>query len=70
MMATRKPYIKVLETKDRKDGTCDIKLEANQVGIELIMQAGVQKVLQDFIAENTGKLSLWQKLQICWGILK
>ena len=52
-MASRKPYIKVVETKDRKDGTCDIKLDVNQAGKELIMQAGVQKVLQDFIAENT-----------------
>lgn len=69
-MASRKPYIKVVETKDRKDGTCDIKLDVNQAGKELIMQAGVQKVLQDFIAENTDKLSFWKKLQICWSILK
>ena len=69
-MASRKPYIKVVETKDRKDGTCDIKLDVNQAGKELIMQAGVQKVLQDFIAENTNKLSFWKKLQICWSILK
>jgi hypothetical protein len=69
-MASRKPYIKVVETKDRKDGTCDIKLDVNQAGKELIMQAGVQKVLQDFIKENTDKLSLWGKLKICWSILK
>lgn len=69
-MASRKPYIKVVETKDRKDGTCDIKLDVNQAGKELIMQAGVQKVLQDFIAENTNKLSFWKKLQICWSILR
>lgn len=69
-MATRKPYIKVVSCKDRKDGDCDLKLDVNQAGKELIMQAGVQKVLQDFIAENTCKLSFWQKLQICWGILK
>lgn len=69
-MASRKPYIKVVETKDRKDGTCDIKLDVNQAGKELIMQAGVQKVLQDFITENTDKLSFWKKLQICWSILK
>ena len=66
----RKPYIKVVETKDRKDGTCDIKLDVNQAGKELIMQAGVQKVLQDFITENTDKLSFWGKLKICWSILK
>lgn len=69
-MASKKPYIKVVETKDRKDGTCDIKLDVNQAGKELIMQAGVQKVLQDFITENTDKLSFWKKLQICWSILR
>jgi len=65
-----KPYIKVVETKERKNGDCDLTLDINQAGKDLLMQAGVNKVLQDFITENTTKLSLWKKLQICWGILK
>lgn len=65
-----KPYIKVIEVKDRKNGDCDLTLDVNQAGKDLLMQAGVNKVLQDFITENTDKLSLWKKLQICWSILK
>ena len=65
-----KPYIKVVETKERKNGDCDLTLDVNQAGKDLLMQAGVNKVLQDFITENTDKLSLWKKLQICWSILK
>jgi len=65
-----KPYIKVIEVKDRKNGDCDLTLDVNQAGKDLLMQAGVNKVLQDFITENTTKLSLWKKLQICWSILK
>jgi hypothetical protein len=65
-----KPYIKVVETKERKNGDCDLTLDVNQAGKDLLMQAGVNKVLQDFITENTTKLSLWKKLQICWSILK
>jgi hypothetical protein len=65
-----KPYIKVVETKERKNGDCDLTLDINQAGKDLLMQAGVNKVLQDFITENTTKLSLWKKLQICWSILK
>lgn len=65
-----KPYIKVVETKERKNGDCDLTLDINQAGKDLLMQAGVNKVLQDFITENTTKLSIWKKLQICWSILK
>ena len=65
-----KPYIKVVETKERKNGDCDLTLDVNQAGKDLLMQAGINKVLQDFITENTTKLSLWKKLQICWSILK
>lgn len=65
-----KPYIKVVETKEKKNGDCDLTLDINQAGKDLLMQAGVNKVLQDFITENTTKLSLWKKLQICWSILK
>jgi hypothetical protein len=53
-----KPYIKVVSIRDRKDGK------------ELLMQAGVQKALSDYVVANTGKLSLWDKLKICWSILK
>ena len=69
-MASRKPYIKVVETKDRKNGDCDLTLDINQAGKELLMQAGVQKALSDYVVANTGKLNLWDKLKICWSILK
>ena len=53
-----KPYIKVVSIKDRKDGDCDLKLDINQAGQELLMQAGIQKALSDYVVENTCKLSL------------
>lgn len=69
-MASRNPYIKVVSIKDTIDGDCVLKLDMNQAGREIILQAGIQKALSDYIVENTGKLSLWAKLQICWSILK
>ena len=68
-MATRKPYIKVVDTKDRKNGDCVLTLDVNQAGRDLLMQAGVQKALEDFTMHYSVKLSLWQRLKICWGIL-
>lgn len=65
-----KPYIKVVSIKDTKDGDCKLTLDMNQAGREVILQAGIQKALADYIVVNTGKMSLWQKLQICWSILK
>ena len=65
-----KPYIKVVSIKDRKNGDCDLTLDINQEGKELLMQAGIQKALSDYTIANTGKLSLWDKLKICWSILK
>jgi len=69
-MASRKPYISVVSIKDRKDGACNLTLDVNQAGRELLMQAGVQKILLDNIELHSEKLSLWKKLQICWSILK
>ena len=69
-MATRKPYIKVVNIKDRTNGDCDLKLDINEAGKELLMQAGIQKALSDYTVANTKKLSFWNKLQICWSILK
>ena len=66
----RKPYIKVVSIKDRTDGDCDLKLDVNEAGKELLMQAGIQKALSDYTVANTKKLSFWNKLQICWSILK
>jgi hypothetical protein len=34
------------------------------------MQSGIQKALADYTVANTGRLSLWDKLKICWSILK
>lgn len=65
-----KPYIKVVSIKDTKAGDCKLTLDMNQSGREVILQAGVQKALSDYIAENSKKISLWGKLQICWSILK
>jgi hypothetical protein len=69
-MANKKPYMKVVSIKDRKNGDCDLTLDINQAGKELLMQAGVQKALSDYVVANTGKLNLWDKLKICWSILK
>jgi hypothetical protein len=65
-----KPYIKVVSIKDRKNGDCNLTLDMNDAGREIILQAGIQKALSDYVVENTKKLSLWNKLQICWSILK
>lgn len=69
-MATRKPYIKVVSIKDTNQGDCKLTLDMNQAGREVILQAGIQKALSDYMVANTKKLSFWDKLQICWGILK
>ena len=66
----KKPYIKVVSIKDRTDGDCDLKLDVNEAGKELLMQAGIQKALSDYTVANSKKLSFWDKLQICWNILK
>jgi len=66
----RKPYIKVVSIKDTKDGDCKLTLDMNQAGREVILQAGIQKALADYMVANTGKMSLWRKIQICWSILK
>jgi len=65
-----KPYIKVVSIKDKNNGESVLTLDMNQAGKEVILQAGIQKALADYIVANTGKMSLWQKLQICWSILK
>jgi hypothetical protein len=69
-MATRKPYIKVVSIKDTNQGDCKLTLDMNQAGREVILQAGIQKALSDYMVANTKKLSFWDKLQICWNILK
>lgn len=69
-MATRKPYIKVVSIKDKNNGESLLTLDMNQAGREVILQAGIQKALADYMVANTGKLSFWDKLQICWSILK
>ena len=66
----RKPYIKVVSIKDTKAGECKLTLDMNQAGKEIILQAGIQKALADYTVANSKNLSFWQKLQICWSILK
>jgi hypothetical protein len=69
-MATRKPYIKVVSIKDTNQGDCKLTLDMNQAGREVILQAGIQKALSDYMVDNSKKMSFWDKIQICWGILK
>ena len=66
----KKPYIKVVSIKDTKDGECKLTLDMNQAGREVILQAGIQKALSDYTVANSKKLSFWNKLQICWSILR
>jgi hypothetical protein len=69
-MASRKPYIKVVDIKDKNNGKTVLTLDMNQAGKEVILHAGIEKALADYVVANTGKMSLWQKIQICWSILK
>jgi len=64
-----KPYIKVVSIKDTKDGDCKLTLDMNQASREIILRAGIHKVLSDYTVANSKKLSFWNKLQICWSIL-
>ena len=66
----KKPYIQVVNIRDTEDGDCHLTLDMNQAGREVILQAGIQKALSDYMVESSKKLSFWDKLQICWGILK
>lgn len=66
----RKPYISVVSIKDTDEGECKLTLDMNQAGREIILQAGIQKALSDYMVANSKKLSFWDKLQICWSILK
>ena len=65
-----KPYIKVVSIKDTKVGDCKLTLDMNQAGREIILQAGIQKALSDYMVDNSKKMSFWDKIQICWSILK
>ena len=60
----KKPYISVVSIKDRADGDCDLTLDMNQAGREVILQAGIQKALSDYMVEHSKKMSFWDKLQI------
>lgn len=64
-----KPYISVISIKDTDEGECKLTLDMNQAGREIILQAGIQKALSDYMVANSKKLSFWDKLQICWNIL-
>jgi hypothetical protein len=65
----KKPYISVVSIKDTDEGECKLTLDMNQAGREIILQAGIQKALADYMVANSKKLSFWDKLQICWNIL-
>lgn len=66
----KKPYISVVSIKDTDEGECKLTLDMNQAGREIILQAGIQKALSDYMVENSKKMSFWDKIQICWSILK
>jgi hypothetical protein len=65
----KKPYISVVSIEDKENGDCNLTLDMNQAGREVILQAGIQKALSDYMVKNSKKLSFWDKLQICWNIL-
>jgi hypothetical protein len=65
----KKPYISVVGIEDKENGDCNLTLDMNQAGREVILQAGIQKALSDYMVKNSKKLSFWDKLQICWNIL-
>jgi hypothetical protein len=69
-VASRKPYIKVVSCKDRKDGKSNLTLDVNEAGRMLLMEAGIEVVLTEAIEKHSKPMSLWQKIQLCWGILK
>ena len=65
-----KPLLKVAKIRNRKDGSCDVSIDTNAEGRRLLMEAGFVKVLQDFIGNESHKISFIDKLKICWNILK
>ena len=66
----RKPYIKVVSIKDGKNGKANLTLDANEEGRMLMMEAGIEKALTDFMTSQIKPFSLWDKLKLCWAILK
>ena len=65
-----KAHLKLNRIRDRKDGSCDVLIDANDEGKRLLMEAGFIKILEDFMMQHTNKLSFIDKLKICWNILK
>ena len=65
-----KAMLKIVKITNRKDGSCDVKIDANDEGKRRLMEAGLIKVMQDFLVSETHKLSFFKKLKICWNILK
>ena len=45
----RKVTLDVISIKDNKDGSCDVRIDANDEGKRLLMEAGFIKILTDFI---------------------
>ena len=60
-----KPYIKVVKSRGNT-----LTLDINEAGKQLLLEAGVEKVLQDYIKKHSDKMSFLDKLKICWNILK
>ena len=65
-----KAMLKVVKITDRKDGSCDVKIDANKEGRRRLMEAGLIKVMEDFLVSEVHKLSFIDKLKICWSIIK
>lgn len=59
-----KPYIKVVKSKGNT-----LTLDINEEGKSLLMEAGVEKVLRDYMEKHSSKMSFLDKLKICWEIL-
>jgi hypothetical protein len=62
----KKAQLDVVSVKDNKDGSCDIKIDTNDEGRRILMQAGMIKALENMLEDNIGKLSWWERFKYAW----
>lgn len=62
----KKAILDVISVKDNKDGSCDIKIDANDEGKRLLMEAGMISVLEAFMDSHIDKLSWWERFKFAW----
>ena len=66
----RKVTLDVISIKDNKDGSCDGRIDANDEGKRLLMEAGFIKILTDFMDKEKHKLSWWERFKLAWRTAK